>query len=331
MSSTLPVSRHGFAYAHDSFFAETSNKNHHRRATVPELHEILHPTTASTAHKDPTGHWYEAQLLHYGLAPSKSKAVAKGRLLDAVNRGTLAVPAHVLKVEADLRKEWLKKDRAAKKEEREGKEKGGAKKVATAKRKRENQADAGDYRVHVSVNIGIDGPSGVGSGEHAKRQKQVAKKGAASPGLRKTGAQSTKASPTPNKQTAKSSGQSRGASVRGRGNTGRQRGGAATSSRQSQSANASTAASAPSPSRPKQTARRSRPSSGGVGRSASAKAVKQEETSIDGHYIKKEVKSEELDTGDWPNDVRSLALSFTTCGPSTLLQHVTVLTRLCST
>lgn len=71
------------------------------------------------------GHWYEAQLLHYGLAPSKNKAVAKVRLLDAVRGGGLKVPREILKVEGDLKREWKKKD----KEARNG---GGASAVGTA-------------------------------------------------------------------------------------------------------------------------------------------------------------------------------------------------------
>lgn len=46
----------------------------------------------SDGSKDRPGHWYEAQLIHYGLPPSKTKSTAKMRLLDALNKGNVAVP-----------------------------------------------------------------------------------------------------------------------------------------------------------------------------------------------------------------------------------------------
>src|SRR5947207_11307387 len=118
MSLTSPTSKDGFYYSGDSLYVEASGHNRHRRATLPELHALfhVHPTNAADVPKDPVGHWYEAQLLHYGLPPSKNKAVAKTRLLDAVNKGNLAVPAHIQQLESELKKEWTKKERQAKAE-----------------------------------------------------------------------------------------------------------------------------------------------------------------------------------------------------------------------
>ena len=111
MSLAAPVTNGKFS----SFYVETSGHNLHRRATVPELQILFQPAAAgAAAPPDPVGHWYEAQLLHYGIAPSKNKAVAKMRLLDAVRGGGLAVPKDIAKIETDLKKEWKKKDKEAK-------------------------------------------------------------------------------------------------------------------------------------------------------------------------------------------------------------------------
>ncbi|KAF5645957.1 uncharacterized protein FTJAE_2387 [Fusarium tjaetaba] len=106
-----PVAQDGFAFADGVFFAQSSGQNRHRRATATELKE--HFTSGND--KDHPAHWFEAQLIHYGLPPSKTKSVARMRLFDAVNAGNLKVPANVSKLETKLKKEWTKNDREAKK------------------------------------------------------------------------------------------------------------------------------------------------------------------------------------------------------------------------
>lgn len=106
-----PVSEGAFAFANGDFFVEASGQNRHRRATPQELK--THFTSGND--KDHPAHWFEAQLIHYGLQPSKTKSVARMRLLDAVNAGGLKVPADVTRIEAKLKKEWTKNDREAKK------------------------------------------------------------------------------------------------------------------------------------------------------------------------------------------------------------------------
>ncbi|KAF4437599.1 hypothetical protein FACUT_5531 [Fusarium acutatum] len=106
-----PVAEDGFAFAEGVFFAQSSGQNRHRRATATELKE--HFTSGNN--KDHPAHWFEAQLIHYGLPPSKTKSVARMRLFDAVNTGNLKVPANVSKLETKLKKEWTKNDREAKK------------------------------------------------------------------------------------------------------------------------------------------------------------------------------------------------------------------------
>ncbi|KAF4953004.1 hypothetical protein FSARC_12484 [Fusarium sarcochroum] len=106
-----PVAEEGFAFANGEFFAEASGHNRHRRANQHELKE--HFTSGND--KDHPAHWFEAQLIHYGLQPSKTKSVARMRLFDAVNAGSLKVPPNVSKLETKLKKEWTKNDREAKK------------------------------------------------------------------------------------------------------------------------------------------------------------------------------------------------------------------------
>lgn len=88
------VAEDGFAFAEGVFFAQASGQNRHRRATATELKEHF----SSSNDKDHPAHWFEAQLIHYGLQPSKTKSVARMQLFDAINAGGLKVPANVTKL-----------------------------------------------------------------------------------------------------------------------------------------------------------------------------------------------------------------------------------------
>ncbi|KAJ5778228.1 hypothetical protein N7520_001474 [Penicillium odoratum] len=110
MAPTAPTTNGQFSFNVDSFDVESSGHHLHRRATTAELKAVF-DTSAKTNKTDHVGHWYEAQLLHYGLAPSKNKAVAKNRLLNALRGDSLAVPKEILKVETDLKTDWKKKDK----------------------------------------------------------------------------------------------------------------------------------------------------------------------------------------------------------------------------
>lgn len=106
-----------FVY-NDVFLAQVDDNKRHTRASVPELTHLLRPESSSAPPKDQVGHWYQAQLLHYGLPPSKDKNTAKVRLLQAINAGKLAVPDHVNKLEKEMKKEFVaaaKKAKAAEK------------------------------------------------------------------------------------------------------------------------------------------------------------------------------------------------------------------------
>ena len=120
MSFAAPVSKDGFHYNGDLWVEVGGGLHRHKRASTAELINLLRPDKKSkTANKSPAngdnvGHWWEAQLKHYGLLPSKTKAVAKVRLLDALNAKSLHIPKNILKIEDNLRKEFNTAERKAK-------------------------------------------------------------------------------------------------------------------------------------------------------------------------------------------------------------------------
>ena len=118
MAFTPPVIRDKFLYNGELYVFGKFNR--HKRATVGEISALLRPdvkksTKASSnpPSKDQVGHWYEAQLIHYGLPPSKDKARAKMRLLEALNNSSLAVPTHVAQMETEMKEEFDAAERKA--------------------------------------------------------------------------------------------------------------------------------------------------------------------------------------------------------------------------
>ncbi|KAK6442742.1 hypothetical protein LTR95_001025 [Oleoguttula sp. CCFEE 5521] len=108
------------AVTRNAFYAQASDHHLHRRASLLELHELFQPTPASTRTlTDHPAHWYECQLIHYGLRRSKTKSVARMRLLDAFNAGGMAVPQSLQDLETKLKRQWDKAERQAKKQRRE--------------------------------------------------------------------------------------------------------------------------------------------------------------------------------------------------------------------
>lgn len=99
-----PIQRDHFVY-HNELLVDPGNNKQYRRASEPQLTALLKPGPNASAAKDETAHFYEAQLIHYGLQRTKDKARAKWRLLEALNAGSLAVPSGVKKIEGELRKE----------------------------------------------------------------------------------------------------------------------------------------------------------------------------------------------------------------------------------
>ncbi|KXG48328.1 uncharacterized protein PGRI_021980 [Penicillium griseofulvum] len=87
-----PVTNGQFSFNVDTFYVAASGGQIHRRAAPAEIKALYDTSITDKSTPDHPGHWYEAQLLHYGLPPSKVKATAKMRLLKAVQDGGLSVP-----------------------------------------------------------------------------------------------------------------------------------------------------------------------------------------------------------------------------------------------
>jgi hypothetical protein len=120
-----PVRRGDFLYS-TVLYADPGNDNRHTRASVAEIAALLRPEAlnlytngrkpdALASAKDPPWHFYAAQLIHYGIPVTKEKNRAKIKVLDAMNQFKLEVPAWVLKLEAELKKEWEAENRTMKK------------------------------------------------------------------------------------------------------------------------------------------------------------------------------------------------------------------------
>lgn len=180
MALVPPVQKDAFSYAGDSLYCEASNLNRHRRATLPELQN--HFNSKDTENRP--AHWYEAQLIHYGLPPSKVKGTAHKRLFDAVMGGGLAVPPRIQKIEADLKKEWTKKERTKKertKKEREAKkmlkEFAAAKPPAKGtKRKADQVSTSTSVNVNVNVSVSSTGVIEVSAAQPAAKNAKAAPK-----------------------------------------------------------------------------------------------------------------------------------------------------------
>jgi hypothetical protein len=178
MSLTAPVSQDNFHFSNGDLFVEASGANRHRRATVSELRDLFHPPqNSSVPVRDPPAHWYEAQLIHYGLPSSKVKGTAVKRLLDAVNSGGLAVPQAIVNVEKSLKKQWDANEKKAKKEAAKGSTTHGAKSQGT-KRKAEEIQDRHSVGVSgVNFNFTLNmGSIGMHTVEPASALPPIARK-----------------------------------------------------------------------------------------------------------------------------------------------------------
>ncbi|KAJ3563264.1 hypothetical protein NPX13_g8260 [Xylaria arbuscula] len=167
MSLAPAVSKDGFSFAGD-LYAEASGHNRHRRAAVSELKEHF----KSGSDKDHPAHWFEAQLMHYGLQPSKTKSVARMRLFDAVNAGKLTVPSHIQKLEKDLKKEWTKNERQAKTVAKAG---NSNLTTSTTSAGKKRKADSSNVDMNISVggiNITFSANSASASSSAAKKAKK---------------------------------------------------------------------------------------------------------------------------------------------------------------
>ena len=131
-----PVSRDGFFHSGDSFYVEIDKHRHGRTDSTALFHLLTYTepspllTKAGTVakrqrlpHKDPPGHFYSAQLIHYGLKPMKTKAAAKKQLLASyMASGSLVVLQSIMKLEETLKKEYLRANQLAKNTHKRDKE-----------------------------------------------------------------------------------------------------------------------------------------------------------------------------------------------------------------
>ncbi|KAK3937899.1 hypothetical protein QBC46DRAFT_442308 [Diplogelasinospora grovesii] len=194
--SAPPVTRDAWSYCGGDFYVEVSGHNRHRRATYPELQSIFADPDSS---KSRPAHWYEAQLLHHGLPPSKVKGTASMRLWAAVNKGDLAV-------ETDLRKEWAKSERETKQalKKQQTAEVASSSKTVAAKKGTKRKADdahAGAGTNNVSINLSVSiGPQGIVQFGAAPKSEPASKKAKTT----KTAAveKAPKTTTTPKKTTA---------------------------------------------------------------------------------------------------------------------------------
>ncbi|KAL6861940.1 hypothetical protein J3F83DRAFT_216200 [Trichoderma novae-zelandiae] len=160
-STTALVSEGNFSFTNGVFLAESSGHNKHRRAT----HEELRTHFASGSDRDHTAHWFEAQLMHYGLPSSKVKSVARMRLFDAVRGGSLSVPLHLTELEQKLKKEWTKRDRDEKKAAKAASLKAAPRAEASTARKR---------KAEVTVNVTVNTSATAATASASKRTKTSA-------------------------------------------------------------------------------------------------------------------------------------------------------------
>ncbi|KIX07957.1 uncharacterized protein Z518_02611 [Rhinocladiella mackenziei CBS 650.93] len=110
--SNLEIRRGDFLYR-DNFFVDLGENKCHPRASISILQDLLFPGAVNPVTKDQVDHWYEAQLIHYGLPQSKDKDTAKACLTNAITSNTLAVPSYLMQMEADMKNEYVSAARKA--------------------------------------------------------------------------------------------------------------------------------------------------------------------------------------------------------------------------
>ncbi|ETI26420.1 hypothetical protein G647_03197 [Cladophialophora carrionii CBS 160.54] len=115
-----PEVRRGDFIYRDTLFVDLGPNRRHPRASAQDLKDLLLPSSkqkkagSGSAPKDQVAHWYEAQLIHYGLPRSREKNTAKVRLTNAIASKTLVVPEEIVALEAEMKKEYASALRRAK-------------------------------------------------------------------------------------------------------------------------------------------------------------------------------------------------------------------------
>lgn len=231
-----PEVRKGDFVYRDALFVDLGSNKRHARASPTELKDLLLPKKGSTP-QDQVAHWYEAQLLHYGLARTKDKNTAKVRLTNAITTKSLAVPKEILVMEGNMKKDYASILRKAK----TGANKAQESKAATSRAKKTSSKTTIELEID-GVKLKIDREAI----EAAKKKTATTK---AAPKPKET---ASKAAPKP-----KATPQPKGAKISS--STPKP----ATAPKSSPAKNLSKNASSDGPvARPKQTARRGKPFAG---------------------------------------------------------------------
>jgi hypothetical protein len=110
-TNTPPVIRGEFIYHNVLLVDAGGDLKRHPRASLGDIKTLLDGKTP----KDQVAHFYEAQLIHYGLQRSKDKNTAKVRLQQALNQKKLVVPPHIIDMEAQMKKDFAASVRKANK------------------------------------------------------------------------------------------------------------------------------------------------------------------------------------------------------------------------
>ena len=162
MAFAPPAVRANFLYNGD-FYVDVGNLNRHKRASIADITEVLRPDLkklkAGAPNKDPVGHWYEAQLIHYGLPPSKDKVRAKMRLLENLNSSNLKVPPSIASIESELKKEFVTAERKAKAQYKAAMAATNTTSAKPVQSKKRKDVDDQAHALSVNVNINLGTPA----------------------------------------------------------------------------------------------------------------------------------------------------------------------------
>ena len=193
MALAPPVSRGNFYYD-GHLYVEVGSLNRHQRATVEEITAILRPDLKKAKKasvdppKDQVGHWYEAQLIHYGLPPSKDKARAKMRLLEALNQSRIVVPPNISGMEAEMKKEYAAAERKAKAQHKASTAPTAKiEPLAAGKKRKQPEPSGNTNNINVNISFGNGfGPSGSINATDSQPSAKKAKTGPSNPTKKKT-------------------------------------------------------------------------------------------------------------------------------------------------
>jgi hypothetical protein len=108
-TNTSPIIRGEFIYHNVLLVDAGGDLKRHPRASLGDIKTLLDGKTP----KDQVAHFYEAQLIHYGLQRTKDKNTAKVRLQQALNQKKLVVPPHIVDMEAQMKKDFAASVRKA--------------------------------------------------------------------------------------------------------------------------------------------------------------------------------------------------------------------------